>query len=192
MSVIARAIVATAILCGAACAADAGDPDPLALRRAAARATAAPVVAVAPHPAFVANARVYVLSTERIIENEVDVFAPPMLVQRVDRFVWNGADLVFEQPVLRFQALDRDAHGAGVAPLRFAADGTLHVVIGAAALGWRQNLVAPAPGEATGDDVVVRLADDGSIPADNPFAGVAAILGGDAGGLDAIFAVRPR
>jgi glucose/arabinose dehydrogenase len=190
MSLLACALLGASLLWGAA-PADAADTT--AWRRAAVEATSARVIAVVLHPDFAANARVYVLWTERVVEaDSPDPFAPPLLAQRVDRFVWNGAELVFEHTVLQFEAVDRDAP-AGEA-LAFGADGKLYVAAGSAVDGWRQNLVGAAmPAAETASEMIMRLNDDGSVPADNPLATAAAVVGDETGArFRALYAVRRR
>jgi glucose/arabinose dehydrogenase len=123
----------------------------------------------------------------------------PLLGNRVDRFVWNGSTLTFDRNIIRLRALQNDRnnvadptlpvlrgnHNGGV--LRFGADGKLYVVIGDnGRRGWMQNIAAglitntagqvaddeyggPAPDDAHLTGVILRLNDDGSTPADNPF-----------------------
>lgn len=172
-----------------------GAPDPATLKRAAAQAAQRGVIAVALHPAFAENARVYVLWTESARDvDTLDVFTPPLLAQRLDRFVWNGAELVFDQHVLRFQAFDELRPADADSALRFGADGKLYVRVGRVGWrGWRQNsprgpvggepdvLAGPVLDGANSSALVVRLNDDGSAPADNPFFAAGAKLGGAVG-----------
>lgn len=172
------------------------DPDPAALRDLATSSLGRGVAAVALHPAFATNARVYVVWTETTTEVEaLDVFAPPLLGQRVDRFVWNGAELVFDQTVFRFRAFETNGRtSARGSALRFGEDGKLYVLVGAVGRrGWMQNLPnGPLAGAADifggpegegADDagIVVRLNDDGSAPEDNPFFATGAAIGGEVG-----------
>jgi glucose/arabinose dehydrogenase len=170
-------------------------PDAPTLTRAAAEASHRGVIGVALHPAFAENRRVYVLWTEQARDVEaLDVFAPPLLAQRVDRFVWNGSELVFEHNVLRFQAFDELRPAVADSAMRFGADGKLYVRVGTVgSRGWRQNLPSgPLAGDpdvlgraalddADGSPLVIRLNDDGSAPADNPFFAAGARLGGAVG-----------
>jgi glucose/arabinose dehydrogenase len=129
----------------------------------------------------------------------------PLLGHRVDRFVWTGSLLTFDRTVLRLRALQADAgqpqrgnHNGGV--IRFGPDGKLYVYVGdTGRRGWMQNLpcgpVPTCPGQSAPDDqfggpapddahltgVILRLNPDGSAPADNPFFGVGAALGGEVG-----------
>jgi glucose/arabinose dehydrogenase len=133
-------------------------------------------------------------------DNLLDV---PLLANRVDRFVWNGAQLVFERNLIKLLAFQHDAapeppgqadsdqparanHNGGV--IAFGPDGKLYVIVGdAGRRGQLQNLpsgpTATGLGTAVADDlfggpqpdsahfsgVILRLNDDGSTPADNPF-----------------------
>lgn len=86
-------------------------------------------------------------------------------------------------------------HNGGV--MRFGPDGKLYVFMGdQGRRGWLQNLPngpfvsiplvddtfgGPAPDNAHFSGVIVRLNDDGSIPADNPFFAAGASIGGEIG-----------
>ena len=86
-------------------------------------------------------------------------------------------------------------HNGGV--MRFGPDGKLYVFMGdQGRRGWMQNLPngpfvsapfaddtfgGPAPDNAHLSGVIVRLNDDGTVPADNPFFAAGAAIGGEAG-----------
>ena len=86
-------------------------------------------------------------------------------------------------------------HNGGV--MRFGPDGKLYVFMGdQGRRGWLQNLAngpfltapqvddtfgGPAPGNAHLAGVILRVNDDGSTPADNPFYAVGAGIGGEVG-----------
>lgn len=86
-------------------------------------------------------------------------------------------------------------HNGGV--LRFGPDGRLYVFLGEVGRrGWMQNLSdgpfltapfvddtfgGPQPDNAHLTGVIMRLAADGSVPADNPFFSVGASIGGEVG-----------
>ncbi len=86
-------------------------------------------------------------------------------------------------------------HNGGV--MRFGPDGKLHVFAGdLGRRGWLQNLAngpfltaplvddtfgGPAPDNAHLSGVILRLNDDGSTPADNPFFAAGAAIGGEVG-----------
>ena len=167
------------------------------------------LLGIALHPAFPANPGVYLYWTESTTGTDTDVLSnTPLLGNRVDRFVWDGSSLTQDLNVIRLRALQQDAgqpergnHDGGV--LRFGPDGKLYVFIGdVGRRGRLQNLrCGPTnvydcpPGMAVSDDqfggpepdnahltgVILRLNDDGSTPADNPFFAAGAAIGGEAG-----------
>ncbi|HEX3560581.1 MAG TPA: PQQ-dependent sugar dehydrogenase [Pyrinomonadaceae bacterium] len=163
------------------------------------------LLGIALHPNFASNGFVYLYWTES--STGVDTSAideVPLLGNRVDRFVWNGSTLTLERNLIRLHALQQDAgqpsrgnHNGGV--LRFGPDGKLYVVIGDnGRRGLLQNLpcgpTANCPGPAVQDDqnggpepddshltgVILRLNDDGTTPADNPFFNAQTALSGQA------------
>jgi aldose sugar dehydrogenase len=136
--------------------------------------------------------------------NRVDTNVPgatPLLGNRVDRFVWNGSSLTLDRNIIQIRAIQEDAgqpqrgnHDGGV--IRFGPDGKLYAIVGdTGRRGQTQNLVdgpfgpgvpddqfgGPAPDDAHRTGVIVRLNDDGTAPADNPFFGAGAAIGGEVG-----------
>jgi glucose/arabinose dehydrogenase len=152
------------------------------------------LLGIALHPDFPMDPGVFLYWTESSTgadtSNLMDV---PLLGNRVDRFVWNGSSLVFDRTLIRLRAFQADAgqplrgnHNGGV--IKFGPDGNLYVVIGDnGRRGQLQNLpcgpTATCPGPTVPDDqfggpqpdnahltgVVLRLTDNGTAPADNPF-----------------------
>ena len=104
---------------------------------------------------------------------------------QIDRFEWNGSALVNRTPILTLPSLTSTHNGGALA---FGPDQKLYAVIGDnnASGQLQNNTAAGAPAEITGS--IVRLNDDGSVPADNPF--VANMDGADL--LDKVFAYGIR
>jgi aldose sugar dehydrogenase len=164
------------------------------------------LLGIALHPQFPATPWVYLFWTESTTGMDTTVLSEtPLLGNRVDRFVWDGATLTFDAALIRIRAIQQDElqpergnHNGGI--LRFGPDGKLYVFIGdVGRRGHMQNLPCgptPAcPGPEVPDDqfggpepddahltgVVLRLNDDGSAPIDNPFFSAGAQIGGEAG-----------
>jgi glucose/arabinose dehydrogenase len=164
------------------------------------------LLGIALHPNFPTNPGVYLYWTESTTGADTNVFAEtPLLGNRVDRFIWNGTNLVPDRNLIRLRAIQQDAgqpergnHDGGV--LAFGKDGKLYIFIGdAGRRGNLQNLpcgpTATCPGPTVPDDqfggpgpdnahltgVILRLNDDGSTPSDNPFFSVGASMPGEVG-----------
>ncbi|HEY0944463.1 MAG TPA: PQQ-dependent sugar dehydrogenase [Opitutaceae bacterium] len=173
------------------------------------------LLGIALHPDFPATPWVYLRWTESSTGADSSVLAEvPLLGNRVDRYVWNGGALTFDQNIIQLRALQADAdqpqrgnHNGG--PLRFGPDGKLYVFIGdLGRRGQMQNLPdGPGPGGNLPDDqfggpepdnahlsgVILRLNDDGTAPADNPFHAAGENRGGEAGAnLQKVFAYGIR
>src|SRR6266576_3274048 len=176
------------------------------------------LLGIALHPAFPTNPGVYLYWTESSTgADTADLASVPLLGNRVDRFVWDGNTLTFDRNLIRLHAFQADAgqplrgnHNGGV--LRFGPDDKLYIVIGDnGRRGWMQNLpcgpTASCPGPTVQDDqfggpqpdnnhltgVILRLNDDGTTPADNPFFAAGAALGGEAGAnIQKVFAYGIR
>lgn len=176
------------------------------------------LLGIALHPQFPVNPGVYLYWTESTSGDDTNVLANTALLgNRVDRFDWNGSTLTFASNIIRIRALQEDAgqpqrgnHNGGV--IKFGPDGKLYIVIGdVGRRGHMQNLpcgpAAVCPGPTVPDDqfggpepdnahltgVVLRLNDDGTAPADNPFHGAGAMVGGEVGAnIQKIFAYGVR
>jgi glucose/arabinose dehydrogenase len=166
------------------------------------------------HPDFLHNPSVYLYWTESSTGQDTDVLAQtPLLGNRVDRFVWNGAALTFAQQLIRIRALQQDAgqpergnHDGGV--ITFGPDGKLYILVGdGGRRGQLQNLPdgpfgpgqpddqfgGPQPDDAHLTGVILRLNDDGTTPADNPFFRPGAQIGGQVGAnIQKVFAYGLR
>jgi glucose/arabinose dehydrogenase len=139
-----------------------------------------------------------------------DILAVPLLGNRVDRFVWTGSTLVFDRNLIMLRSFQHDGaptppgqgdetqpargnHDGGV--IDFGPDGKLYIQVGdIGRRGQLQNLPngptpptdddqfgGPEPDNAHLSGVILRLNDDGSTPADNPFVRAGAMTGGEAG-----------
>jgi aldose sugar dehydrogenase len=164
------------------------------------------LLGIALHPQFPANPGVYLYWTESTTGADTNVLSQtPLLGNRVDRFVWDGAALTFDTNLIMIRAIQQDAgqpergnHNGGV--ITFGADGKLYVFTGdVGRRGQLQNLTcgptATCPGPTVPDDqfggpepddahrtgVVLRLNDDGTTPVDNPFFAAGAAIGGEVG-----------
>ena len=159
------------------------------------------LLGIALHPNFASNGFVYLYWTESSTgadsTNLADVFQP--LSNRVDRYLWNKTSLVFDRNLIKLHAYQADAnqslrgnHNGGV--LRFGPDGKLYILMGDnGRRGQLQNLLCgpttTCPGTTVPDDqfggpepdnnhltgVILRLNDDGTTPADNPFYNIVSI-----------------
>jgi glucose/arabinose dehydrogenase len=151
-----------------------------------------------------------------------NILQVPLLGNRVDRFVWNGSTLKFDRNLIMLRAFQNDGapippgqgdaeqpprgnHDGGV--IAFGPDGKLYVIIGDnGRRGQLQNLSdgptpptaddqfgGPEPDDAHLTGVVLRLNDDGSTPANNPFFAAGATRGGEVGAnIQKIFAYGVR
>ena len=164
------------------------------------------LLGIALHPNFPTNPGVYLYWTESTTGQDTNVLSnTPLLGNRVDRFVWDGASLALDENLIMIRAIQQDAgqpergnHDGGV--ITFGLDGKLYIFTGD--VGRRGNLqnlpcgpTATCPGPTVPDDqfggpepdnahrtgVILRLNDDGSAPSDNPFFGVGASMGGEVG-----------
>jgi glucose/arabinose dehydrogenase len=171
------------------------------------------LLGIALHPRFPVQRFVYLYWTESSTGADTNVISDvPLLGNRVDRFAWNGTSLTQERNLIKLRAFQADAdqpqrgnHNGGV--IRFGPDGKLFIIIGDnGRRGQTQNLPqgwspgqpddqfgGPQPDDAHLTGVILRLSDDGTTPADNPFFAAGAAIGGAAGAnVQKIFAYGIR
>lgn len=153
-------------------------------------------------------------STPATGADTADIVSVPLLGNRVDRFVWDGSALRFDRNLVNLRSFQNDQtngvargnHNGGV--VRFGRDGKLYIIIGDnGRRGQMQNLANGATANGSADDlfggpgpdsphftgVILRLNDDGSSPADNPFFTTGGGIGGEVGGnLQKLFAYGVR
>jgi aldose sugar dehydrogenase len=160
------------------------------------------LLGIAPHPRFADNGFVYLFWTESTTGADSGALADvDLLGNRVDRFRWNGSTLTHDRALIRLRAFQADAdqplrgnHNGGV--LRFGPDGKLYIIMGDnGRRGQLQNLAdgpfgpgqpddqfgGPEPDDAHLTGMILRLNEDGTTPADNPFFGPGAAIGGEVG-----------
>ncbi len=152
---------------------------------------------IALHPNFALNGFVYLYWTESSTGVDSTAIAEvPILGNRVDRYIWNGSTLTFDRNLIKLRSYQADAnqplrgnHNGGV--LRFGPDGKLYILMGDnGRRGFLQNnQLGPVPDDQFGGPepdnnhltgFILRLNDDGSTPADNPFFNAATNLTGEA------------
>lgn len=181
------------------------------------------LLGIALHPQFPSNPGVYLFWTESTTGNDTNGLSEtPLLGNRVDRFVWDGSSLTFDQNLISLRALQpafaaeptpaggRGNQNGGV--LQFGPDGKLYIFIGdVGRRGQLQNLpcgpTTTCPGPTVPDDqfggpepddahltgAILRLNDNGTTPTDNPFFHVGAAMGGEVGGnIQKIFSYGHR
>ena len=167
------------------------------------------LLGIALHPGFPNVPQVFLYWTQSTTTADTTVPSQtPLLGNRVDRFVWDGSALTFDQNVIAIRAIQQDAgqpergnHDGGI--ISFGPDGKLYVFVGdLGRRGFLQNLKCgpttvyncppaapvaddqfggPAPDNAHMSGVVLRLNTDGTAPPDNPFFAAGAAMGGPAG-----------
>ena len=122
------------------------------------------LLGIALHPNFPGTNFVYLYYTESSAGS--DTSGSPR-ANRVYRYTWNGSALINPQLILDLPATPGPNHDGGA--MTFGPDGKLYVVIGD--LNRNGQLQNFSGGDAPDDTgVIFRLNDDGTAPADNPFA----------------------
>jgi aldose sugar dehydrogenase len=117
------------------------------------------LLSMALHPDFPIVPQVFIRWTESTTGADTNVLSNvPLLGNRVDRYIWNGSTLTFDQPIIALRARQTDNvrvpghestgvngnengnHNGGV--IKFGQDGKLYIYLGdLGRRGWMQNLV---------------------------------------------------
>ncbi|MGI9015083.1 MAG: PQQ-dependent sugar dehydrogenase [Phycisphaerales bacterium] len=149
------------------------------------------VQAMTLHPDFASNGYVYlrydqsptkgVDTDQRLVTFRDQNFSGSQLTDNViERYIWDpagGGSLTFDRHIYQTPVDSRYHHGG---PMRFGPDGKLYVVYGElrrdSNAGWRGSETAGAQftanrieGVVEDNGAIIRINDDGTIPADNPF-----------------------
>ncbi len=125
------------------------------------------LLGIAVHPQFPDSAWVYLYYTSSPTGQDTP-FSDIVLDNRIERFIWNGSQLVAPQLLLVLPARPGFFHVGGV--IQFGPDGMLYGVIGDVgrfAAGQMQNNTSGNAPDTT--SIVFRLRDNGTPPTDNPF-----------------------
>src|SRR5262245_18120289 len=135
------------------------------------------LVGIELHPDFDQNGLVYLYHSARSLPGD-GAGDPPTgsttwTDNRLERYAWNGTSLVLD-PTFQTLSIPVDpsqangpAHNGG--PLRFGPDGELYLATGDLNRD-RKEQNNPAATAASGTGGIYRLNEDGTLPADNPFA----------------------
>lgn len=169
------------------------------------------LLGIALHPNFPTTPYIYLYWTCRGAEagdhcdaaagTATDVSKVPLLGNRVDRFIWTGTTLTFDRNLIALRSYQADEgqslrgnHNGG--KIVFGPDGKLYILIGDnGRRGNLQNVQFGTFSDGIHDDqfggpdpdnnhltgVILRLNDDGTTPADNPFFAAGANVGGEDG-----------
>lgn len=122
------------------------------------------------HPDFDQNGFVYLYYSARTVAGDG---SGAWSENRLDRYVWNGTSLVLDPSYSSFSipfdpAMNNGPNHDG-GPIRFGPDGTLFLATGDLnRFRIEQNNTAVSSSAGTGG--IYRFDDDGTVPADNPFA----------------------
>src|SRR5262245_9827217 len=140
------------------------------------------LVGIELHPDFAQNGFVYLYRSTRGAPGDgagdpPSSGSPPETTDwtgnRVERYVWNGTSLVADPSFQTFSIPMDPAQGNGPGhnggPLRFGPDGKLFLAGGDLSRERIEQNTAAATA-AAGSGGIYRLNDDGTLPADNPFA----------------------
>lgn len=111
------------------------------------------LLGVALHPSFDTNGFIYVYYTA----------TTPTTHNRISRFTFDGSTANNESVIIDLPTLGATNHNGGA--IHFGIDGKLYVGVGDNAVGSNAQSTTTALGK------MLRLNDDGTVPADNPFVG---------------------
>jgi glucose/arabinose dehydrogenase len=134
------------------------DPNPVrGIPKVLSRATMAGLMDIALHPRFADNKWIYISYHKPIGDN--------LASNAILRGSWDGSALTDVRDIFVSDDVDTEA-----SRIVFGSDGMLYMTIGGPGTGPKVSLDRPQnPGDYAGK--LLRLREDGSVPADNPFVG---------------------
>jgi aldose sugar dehydrogenase len=136
------------------------DPTPVAgVPKVVSRGTMAGLMDIALHPRFAENKWIYISYHKPIGDN--------LGANSILRATWDGKALTDVRDIFVSDDVDTEA-----SRITFGKDGMLYMGIGGPGTGPEVSLVRPQHGDDYAGKVL-RLRDDGSVPSDNPFVGMA-------------------
>ena len=117
------------------------------------------LLGIALHPKFASNRFVY------LYYSAAKADGGKIQGHRIDRFTWNGSNLVFNKRILNLPGTPGPNHDGG--KIVFGPDGKLYAAIGD--LNRRERTQNVASNRLSLSGVIMRLNDNGTAPRDNPF-----------------------
>ena len=130
------------------------------------------LLGIALHPDFATNGHTY-LYYSRSSTGLDTTTQSQWSGNRLSRFTWDGSSLGSETPLLdfNFDAGQSNGPNHNAGPIEFGPDGYLYGTIGDLNRSRAEQNNQSQAAVSSGAGGIYRIADDGSIPASNPFAG---------------------